>query len=107
MSPTPTPTRRIGNSLFPAIGFGAMGISTFYGPILDAAYAAGCTTADLYGDSKVLLGKWFKCTGRRVEIFLCTKFGFLPDLTVNGSPARVKEAAEASLAKLGVEIIDL
>jgi hypothetical protein len=28
-----TPTRKIGNSTFPAIGFGAMGISGFYGEI--------------------------------------------------------------------------
>ncbi|KAJ7618885.1 hypothetical protein DFH06DRAFT_1342459 [Mycena polygramma] len=61
-------TRRIGNSIFPGIGFGAMGISTFYGAVdsdeeyvLGAAHAAGCTfwdTADLYGDSEELIGKW-------------------------------------------------
>ncbi|KAJ7479466.1 NADP-dependent oxidoreductase domain-containing protein [Mycena latifolia] len=113
------PTRKIGNSSFQAIGFGAMGISGFYGEIesdeerfkvLDAAHAAGCTfwdTADAYADSETLLGKWFKRTGKRADIFLCTKFGFTPDLSIDGSPKHVKEAIDASLAKLGVDTIDL
>jgi len=62
------PTRKIGNSQVTAIGYGAMGLSAFYGAIvsdeerlkfLDALYASGCTfwdTADLYGDSEELLG---------------------------------------------------
>ncbi|KAJ7080956.1 NADP-dependent oxidoreductase domain-containing protein [Mycena belliarum] len=115
-----TATRKIGNSTFPAIGFGAMGISTFYGEVesdeerfkvLDAAYAAGCTfwdTADIYGDSEELLGKWFKRTGKRADIFLSTKFGFiLADFSVDGRPKYVREAVESSLTKLGVETIDL
>ncbi|KAJ7469735.1 NADP-dependent oxidoreductase domain-containing protein [Mycena latifolia] len=115
-----SPTRKIGNSTFHAIGFGAMGISAYYGEVesdeerfkvLDAAYAAGCTfwdTADIYGDSEELIGKWFKRTGRRADIFLCTKFGFiLPGLSVDGSPKYVREAIQASLAKLGVDAIDL
>ncbi|KAJ7300912.1 hypothetical protein DFH08DRAFT_724836 [Mycena albidolilacea] len=71
-----TITRKIGNSTFPAIGFGAMGISLYYyflkrgvvesdeerfkAHVLDAAHAAGATfwdTADIYGDSEELLGK--------------------------------------------------
>ncbi|KAJ7636663.1 NADP-dependent oxidoreductase domain-containing protein [Roridomyces roridus] len=114
-----TPTRNIGTTTFPGIGFGAMGISTFYGAVesdeerfkvLDAAHAAGCTfwdTADIYGDSEELIGKWFKRTGKRSEIFLATKFGFMPDFTINGTPARVREAVESSLARLGVDCIDL
>ncbi|KAJ7128721.1 NADP-dependent oxidoreductase domain-containing protein [Mycena epipterygia] len=113
------PTRKIGNSTFPAIGFGAMGLSAAYGAVgsdderlkvLDAVYAAGCTfwdTADAYMDSEELIGKWFKRTGKRADIFLSTKFGFMPDLTINGKPEHVREAVEASLAKLGVESIDL
>ncbi|KAJ7690820.1 Aldo/keto reductase [Mycena rosella] len=112
-------TRKIGNSTFPAIGFGAMGLSAFYGgvksdeerfKIFDAAHAAGCTfwdTADVYMDSEVLIGKWLKRTGKRADIFLCTKFGFMPNLSIDGSPKHVHEAAEASLAKLGVDTIDL
>ncbi|KAJ7469720.1 NADP-dependent oxidoreductase domain-containing protein [Mycena latifolia] len=114
-----SPTRTIGSSTFPAIGFGAMGISAFYGEVesdeerfkvLDAAHAARCTfwdTADIYMDSEVLLGKWFKRTGKRADIFLSTKFGMTADLSVDGSPKHVREAVESSLAKLGVETIDL
>ncbi|KAJ7128718.1 NADP-dependent oxidoreductase domain-containing protein [Mycena epipterygia] len=114
-----SPTRKIGNSTFPAIGFGAMGLSAFYGSVesdeerfkvLDAAYAAGCTfwdTADAYQDSEELIGKWFKRTGKRADIFLATKFGFMADLTIDGSPENARKSAEASLAKLGVETIDL
>ncbi|KAJ6589504.1 Aldo keto reductase [Mycena capillaripes] len=115
-----SPTRKIGTSTFSGIGFGAMGISTFYGAVesdeerfkvLDAAHAAGCTfwdTADLYGDSEELIGKWFKRTGKRDEIFLCSKFGFkLPSFEVDGTPEYVKIATEASLKKLGVDYIDL
>ncbi|KAJ6532840.1 NADP-dependent oxidoreductase domain-containing protein [Mycena vulgaris] len=114
-----SPTRKIGDSTFSAIGFGAMGISGFYGEVesdeerfkvFDAAHAAGCTfwdSADLYADSEELIGKWFKRTGKRADIFLATKFGYMPDFSLDGSPAHVREAAEASLAKLGVETIDL
>ncbi|KAJ7128719.1 Aldo/keto reductase [Mycena epipterygia] len=114
-----SPTRKIGHSTFSAIGFGAMGISAFYGSvesdeerfkILDAAHAAGCTfwdTADAYLDSEELIGKWFQRTGKRADIFLCTKFGFMPDLSIDGSPEHVRKAAEASLTRLGVESIDL
>ncbi|KAJ7123426.1 NADP-dependent oxidoreductase domain-containing protein [Mycena epipterygia] len=106
------PTRKIGNALVPEIGFGAMGISAFYGAIesdeerfkvLDAAYAGGCThwdTAAIYEDSEVLLGKWFKRTGKRSDIFLATKF-------VRGDPEAVTEQAALSLSRLGVECIDL
>ncbi|KAJ7690825.1 Aldo/keto reductase [Mycena rosella] len=112
-------TRKIGASSFSAVGFGAMGLSAYYGEaksdeesfkIFDAAYAAGCTfwdTADAYADSEELIGRWFKRTGKRADIFLCTKFGFMPDFSIDGSPKHVREAAEASLAKLGVETIDL
>lgn len=55
-----------------AIGFGAMGLSAFYGTpasdeerfkILDRAIELGSTyidTADMYGDNEDLLGKYFK-----------------------------------------------
>ncbi|KAK7065074.1 NADP-dependent oxidoreductase domain-containing protein [Favolaschia claudopus] len=113
-------TRQLGNSTFNAIGFGAMGISTFYGAVesdeerfkvLDAAHAAGCTfwdSSDLYGDSEELIGKWFKRTGKRADIFLCSKYGFrLPSFEIDGSPAYTKQAIDASLKKLGVDCIDL
>ncbi|KAJ7128733.1 NADP-dependent oxidoreductase domain-containing protein [Mycena epipterygia] len=105
---------KIGNSTFAVIGFGAMGLSAFYGSIesdeerfkiIDAAHAARCTfwdTADAYLDSEE-----FKRTRKWADIFLCAKFGFMPDLSIDGSPEHVRKAAEASLTRLGVESIDL
>jgi len=114
------PTRKISKDNVTAIGFGLSGLSAFYGPIendeerfkvLDAAIEEGCTfwdTADIYGDSEDLVGKWFKRTGKRNQIFLATKFGFTqPELLINGTPEYVKSAAEKSLKRLGVETIDL
>jgi len=112
------PTRKIGNSQVTAIGYGAMGISAFYGAVvpdeerlefLDALYASGCTfwdTADLYGDSEELLGKWFKRSGKRDKIFLATKFGVTPK-GVNGTPEYCREAFEKSLKRLGVASVEL
>ncbi|KAH7906993.1 NADP-dependent oxidoreductase domain-containing protein [Hygrophoropsis aurantiaca] len=115
------PTRKIGSDDVSAIGFGAMGISAFYGKVesdeerfkvLDAAYENGCTfwdTANIYGGSEELIGKWFKRTGKRNEIFLATKFGvdFNRPSGVNGSPEGVKAAFERSLQRLGVDKVDL
>jgi len=113
------PIRKIGDSSVTAIGYGAMGIASAYGKplpdderikLLDAVYASGCTfwdTADIYGDSEELIGKWFKRTGKRNDIFIGTKFGFQPDWTVDGSPAYAKESLERSLKRLGVDSIDL
>ena len=101
--------------------------------MLDAAVEEGCTfwdTADLYGDNEELVGKWlvlstfphrsclltvlspfgrFKRTGKRDQIFLATKFGFVPGQSgvVDGRPEYVKTAAELSLKKLGVDVVDL
>ena len=98
--------------------------------MLDAVYESGCTTwdtADVYGDSEELIGKWcvctpsltyvatlntqnrFKRTGKRGEIFLATKFGAgsPSGKVIDCSPAYVKEALNNSLAKLGVDHIDL
>lgn len=45
--------------------------------MLDRAYALGETfwdSADIYGDSEELVGRWFERTGKRDDIFLSTKF---------------------------------
>lgn len=67
----PLPTRKIGSDDVTAVGWGAMGLSTFYGPpgpdedrlkFLDGLYESGCKnwdTADIYGDSEDLLGQWY------------------------------------------------
>ncbi|KAI0072149.1 Aldo/keto reductase [Panus rudis PR-1116 ss-1] len=116
------PTRRIGDTPVPAIGYGAMGIAAFYGPVkpdeerlkfLDELYALGGTfwdTADVYGDSEDLIGKWFKKTGKRDDIFLATKFGSVgspKDRTFRGDPEYVHEAFNRSASRLGVDKIDL
>ncbi|KAJ6510521.1 NADP-dependent oxidoreductase domain-containing protein [Mycena sanguinolenta] len=112
------PTRKIGQAAVPEIGFGAMGISRFYGAVesdeerfkvLDAAYAKGCThwdTAHVYGDSEELIGKWFKRTGKRNDIFLATKFG-IGATGIRGDREFVREQVETSLSRLGVDCIDL
>ncbi|KAG9309675.1 NADP-dependent oxidoreductase domain-containing protein [Chiua virens] len=117
------PTRNIGNTPVSAIGFGAMGISEYYGAtepdeerfkVLDAAFEGGCTfwdTANIYGDSEELIGKWFRRTGNRDQIFIATKFGVIRDRPTNngldGSPENVEDCINRSLQRLGVDCVDL
>ncbi|CAL1702794.1 unnamed protein product [Somion occarium] len=120
--PAQLPTRKIGNTDVTAIGFGAVGLSLqLYGQppseeerlkLLDAVYENGCLnwdTADVYSDSEELLGKWFKRSGKRAEIFLATKCGFYMQggRLINGSPEHVKVSIEKSLRLFGVDCIDL
>lgn len=99
-----------------------MGLSAFYGKpesdedrfkILDKAYDMGETfwdSADVYMDNEDLIGKWFKRTGKRDDIFLATKFAnTMKDgsMTVRSDPEYVKEACEKSLKRLGIPTIDL
>lgn len=103
--------------------------------VLDAAFKNGCTfwdTANIYGDSEELIGKWcvyaqletgdvllilcisdsflrFKKTGKRDQIFLATKFGVVRDKPtgVDGSAKNVEESFNHSLQRLGVSYVDL
>lgn len=101
-----------------AIGLGCMTMSPVYGQTLDEAEALatleralelGVTfwdTADVYGmgHNERLIGGFLK--ERRDVVFLATKFG-LTRAGVNGDPAYVAKACDASLERLGVETIDL
>ena len=106
-----------------ALGLGCMGMSEFYGEgddlesikVIHRALDLGVTfldTADMYGVGKneELVGKALK--GRREGVVLATKFGNVRGpkgerLGINGRPDYVKSACEASLKRLGVEVIDL
>jgi aryl-alcohol dehydrogenase-like predicted oxidoreductase len=106
-----------------AEGLGCMGMSEFYGAAQEGEALAtirraldlGVTfldTADMYGPftNERLVGR--AIAGRRDEVQLATKFGIVRSddgarLGINGSPTYVRTACDASLARLGVDVIDL
>jgi aryl-alcohol dehydrogenase-like predicted oxidoreductase len=107
-----------------ALGLGCMGMSEFYGGRDDAESVAtihraldlGVTlfdTSDAYGPhtNERLVGR--AVAGRRDQVLLATKFGLVRDPDdptargVNGRPEYVRQAAEGSLQRLGVDHIDL
>jgi aryl-alcohol dehydrogenase-like predicted oxidoreductase len=117
--------RKLGNQGLEvsALGLGCMGMSWAYGQgdeaesiaTIHRAIELGVTfldTADMYGVGKneELVGKAIR--DRRDRVFLATKFGNVrgPNgefLGVRGDPEYVRSACEASLQRLGVEVIDL
>ena len=117
--------RKIGQSglSVSALGLGCMGMSEFYGPsdetqslaTLDRAFEIGVThfdTADMYGSghNERLLARFL--AGKRDRVVVATKFGIVRQpgqyaRTIDTSPAYVKAACEASLSRLGIEVIDL
>ncbi|KAL8960573.1 MAG: hypothetical protein Q9193_002749 [Seirophora villosa] len=119
------PTRTLGRDgpQIPALGFGLMGLSSFYGvptpdsdrfALLDRAHELGCVhwdSAALYGDSEELLGNWFERTGKRTDIFLATKFGnhVSPDggREVRNDSEYIRMAVAKSLERLKTDYIDL
>jgi aryl-alcohol dehydrogenase-like predicted oxidoreductase len=119
-----TERRRLGKSgpEISAIGLGCMSLSGVYGTSDDAAgerlihraIELGIDhfdSSDMYGwgQNEELLGRALK--GRRDGVVIATKFGQTrrPGGAngVDGSPAYIAQACEASLERLGVEAIDL
>ena len=125
-------TRKLGDGLeVSAIGLGCMGMTRVYGPapeqaetfkVLARAVELGVTffdTAEVYGpyDNEVLVGEGLRPF--RDKIVIATKFGF--DIAPAGEgatgpgrmrgtdsrPEHIRAVAEASLKRLGVEVIDL
>lgn len=121
--------RRLGRNgpEVPALGLGCMGMSISYGEPDDAesiatmhrAFELGCNllvTSDAYGSgvNESLIAQAIK--GRRSQVLIATKFGNLglaargggdaPSLS-GGHPDYVPQACEASLKRLGVDVIDI
>ncbi|MEV4561163.1 aldo/keto reductase [Kitasatospora sp. NPDC049285] len=105
-------------------GLGCMGMSEFYGPTdteealatLDAALERGVTlfdTADVYGSgaNEELVGPFVRAN--RDRVVLATKFAIErraddPSYRgVNNDPAYIRRAVDASLRRLGIDVIDL
>jgi len=120
--------RKLGNSNLEvsALGLGCMGMTFSYKPfpprensiaLLRAAVERGVTffdTAEVYGpfNNEELVGEGL--APFKGQVVIATKFGF--DINPDGSPgskgtdsspARIKQVAEASLKRLGIDVIDL
>jgi len=113
--------RRLGSAEVSAIGLGCMSLSNVYGAsdddagvdLIHEALDRGVTmldTSDMYGwgHNETVVGR--AIAGRHSQVFLATKFGNLGGRggkVADGRPEYVISACDASLKRLGVEVIDL
>lgn len=119
--------RKLGSDLeVSAIGLGCMGMTYGYGPASDkqemislirSAVERGITlfdTAEVYGPftNEELVGE--ALIPLREQVVIATKFGFKPDANdesrwsgLDSRPEHIREVADASLKRLGIETIDL
>ncbi|MGH7120870.1 MAG: aldo/keto reductase [Acetobacteraceae bacterium] len=105
-----------------AIGLGCMPLSSIYGAAEDTAsealirHAIDCgvdhlDSADIYGSghNEELVGRAIK--GQRAGVVVATKFGNVRradgQRAIDGRPEYVQKACEASLRRLGLDVIDL
>ena len=124
MTATTFPRRRVADLDVSVLGLGCMGMRLAYGPAdqdeslatIHAALDAGVNfldTADMYGNghNEQLLAQVLAV--RRDDVVVATKFGILtnPETSMpagtNGSPDYARRAVDASLRRLGVDVIDL
>jgi aryl-alcohol dehydrogenase-like predicted oxidoreductase len=118
-------TRKLGNQglIVSELGLGCMGMSEFYSgrdeeeaiATLHRAIELGVTfldTADMYGPftNEELVGRAIQ--DRRDQVILATKFGNVRTENggwagISGKPEYVRQACDASLKRLGVDVIDL
>ncbi|MEJ6707270.1 MAG: aldo/keto reductase [Amylibacter sp.] len=116
--------RKLGQDgpLVSAVGYGAMSFTDFYGPamdteslkVLDACVEMGIThidTSNVYGmgRSETVIGEWIKSRGGALPFSIASKAGITrdPDYRFNNSPEHLAQSLDESLARLGVEAIDL
>ena len=116
------PHRTLGGLRVPPLGLGCMSLSGVYGASDDAEAVAlihgaldrgvgMLDSADMYGwgHNETVVGR--AIAGRRDEVVLASKFGQVRreggGNGVDGRPEHVRQACEASLARLGVAVIDL
>jgi aryl-alcohol dehydrogenase-like predicted oxidoreductase len=115
--------RKLGNLTVSQQGLGCMGMSEFYGASNESEAIATIhraldlgvnflDTADMYGPftNEKLVGRAIR--DRREGVVVATKFGNMRGedgsfLGINGSPEYVRKACDASLQRLGVDVIDL